>query len=176
MNTTPSAYLTGFCCEHHTLSISSGVITDANPSRSSVLWHLFLFSKTAPASVPSRTCKSRRKTRDGRTGRPARLSASSLVYLHLPPPSPCLPITALPFVFPSVIFIAPSLSPSLPLNARWGHCTPPLPDTRASASFCHRSSPESLVLTGVLCELGQRSSSFLYRCLAHAKEIGSNNM
>lgn len=37
MNTTPGACLTGFCWEHHTLSISSEVITDANPSRSGVL-------------------------------------------------------------------------------------------------------------------------------------------
>lgn len=92
-----------------------------------------------------------------------------------PPSSPFPPFTALPFVLPSVIFIAPSLSPSRCLSVGWGHCTPPLPHTGASASFCHRLSLQSLMLTDVLCELGQRASSFLYRCLVHAKEIGSNS-
>lgn len=72
------------------------------------------------------------KTRDGRTGRPAQLSVLSLVCL----PSPFLPITALPFALSSVMFIAPSLSPACRLGVRWGHRTPPLPHTAASAPFC----------------------------------------
>lgn len=123
MNTAQSAYVTGLRWERHTLSISSEVITDANPSRSGVLWHLFLFSGLASASVPSRTCKSRQKTRDGRTGRPAQLSALSPVSLLFLSTSFLL-ITALPFVLPSVIFIAPSLSMSFSLRVRWGHYTP----------------------------------------------------
>lgn len=152
MNTTLGVYLTGFCYEHHTLSISSGVITDANPSRSSVLWHLFLFSRLASVSVPSRTCKSRQKTRGGRTGRPAQLSAVSLVCLYSPS-SLFLPITALPFVLPSVIFIALSLYSSL--SFRRGHCTPPLLDIWTSAFFCPWLFPGSLMLMGVYVKLDQ---------------------
>lgn len=85
----------------------------------------------------------------------------SSTFTH--PISP-LPITALPFVLPSVIFIAPSLSPSLSLNVRRGHCTPPLPDTSASAFFLPPVvSGEYDAYRGVLCELGQRVSSLPVR-------------
>lgn len=164
MKTAQSAYVTGLRWERHTRSISSEVITDANPSRSGVLWHLFLFSGLAPASVPSRTCKSRQKTRDGRTGRPAQLSALSPFFS-----SPLLSYwSQLCHLCCHQSFSLPHPSPCLSLSVLDEDITPqPLPDTSASASFCQWFSPRSLMFQS---ELGQRASYSLYRCLLHARE------
>lgn len=91
MNTTGGAHLTGCCCEHHTRRISAGVVPDANPSRSGVVVffprHLFLFSGTASASVPARTCKSRRWKRamGGQVGSRSAVSAAPPSSSAAPP-------------------------------------------------------------------------------------------
>lgn len=127
-------------------------------------------------SNPSRTHKSRQKTRDGWTSRFALPSLLCLVCLSSPPPPTfffsdhsyaiCSPISH----FHSLI------SHSISLHAL---------DKDRAPHLClileHLPLPDDAPLWGIrcsqefLCELGQKASVFLYRCLVPEVEIGLNN-
>lgn len=123
----------GFPCEDQTLGFTGGVITHANPIRRGVLWHLFLFSRTALSNVHRGLAN-----QDGKQGMGGQIDpfscqccpSSTSTRLSVPT------IAALPFVLPSFIFIAQSLCPSGCRRVRWGHWTLPPPHAEASASSC----------------------------------------
>lgn len=113
MNTAPSVYLTAFCCEHHTLSVTTGGhYRCKSQSQRRFMTPVLVFQpglgKCPAEDLQIKTGNERWADRNARS---AVSSVPRLLSFPLVPFS--LLITALPFVLPSVIFIAPSLFSSL---------------------------------------------------------------
>lgn len=159
MNSTESRFLTGFCWEHNSLCISSEVITDANPIHGGVLCHLFFDVPGQPRKVVRGGIanQDRKIEMGGQIGYLRRQRCPSSVFSPLLPfvsehsSTVCSPITHFhcPISFPiSLSMLDENVAPHLRLILK-------------HLFFCRQFSPESLMLSGTVCELGQKAYFFV---------------
>lgn len=115
---------------------------------------------------PRRTCKSRWKTRDGRTARPIQLSVLSLVYLH-PLLCPhhrsytlCAPILHFHSPIPLPLWLSPGEMRTL--NSASTSCW-------SSCFLLQQFALQGWIVMGVMCKQGQKKGLKLAQEIAYVR-------